>query len=264
MYYDSHIHSSNSRDSVSPVMDICERALEIGLSGIALTDHVEAESGIYRCREVMESLKADVKRARSVYGERLEISFGAELGEAHHDRWFAEELTSDPEIDFVIGSLHKPRNWEDYYYVNFDNTDPEDMLGTYCDELMEMAVAGYYDVIGHIFLQFRYMNAKTRARYDVSPYLGRVREILREVARAGKGIEINTSGLWQNIGNTLPSTEIVKIFREEGGEIVTTGSDAHRLERVGRELDGGVRCIAAAGFDKFAFYKKRTPHFHNI
>jgi len=246
------------------VIAICEKAIDLGLSGIALTDHVEVEFGAARPREVMENLKADIKRARNIYGERLEISFGIELGEGHHNLPLARELTSDPEVDFVIGALHKPKKWDDYYFVDFDNTDPEEMLSTYCDELMEMAVAGCYDVIGHIFYQLRYMSAKNRARYNLSPYLGRIREILRVVARAGKGIEVNTSGLWKNIGITLPPMEIVKIFREEGGEILTTGSDAHRLERVGCELDQGVSCIAAAGFDKFAFYKKRIPHFHNI
>ena len=264
MYYDSHIHSLNSIDGSVPVMAICERAIAIGLSGIALTDHAEVEFGLRSSRDVVENLKADIKQARKICGERLEISLGIELGEGHHNLSLAEELTSDPEVDFVIGSIHKPRNWEDYYYVDFDATDPQKMLDTYCDELMEMAAAGCYDVIGHIFFQLRYMSAKTRAKYDLSPYLGRIREILREVARAGKGIEINTSGLWHNIGITLPPMEIVKIFREEGGKIVTIGSDAHRLERVGLALDGAVRCLAAAGFDKFAFYKKRTPHFHDI
>ena len=54
------------------------------------------------------------------------------------------------------------------------------------------------------------------------------------------------------------------MFREEGGEIVTTGSDAHRSERVGHELKGGIKCLAYAGFDEFAFYKKRIPGFHKI
>ena len=264
MYYDSHIHSLNSPDGSSSVMAICARAIAIGLSGIALTDHVEIEFGARIAREVVENLKADIKRARNIYGERLEISLGIELGEAHHNLRLARDLTSDPEIDFVIGSLHKPRNWEDYYFVDYDVTDPDEMLSTYCDELMEMAVGECYDVIGHIFFQLRYMSAKTRARYNLSPYLGRIREILRVAARAGKGIEINTSGLWRNVGITLPPMEVVKIFREEGGEILTTGSDAHRLERVGLSIDGGVKCIAAAGFDKFAFYKKRIPCFHCI
>ena len=264
MYYDSHIHSLNSRDSASPVMAVCARAVEMGLSGIALTDHVEVDSGGAESREIMKNLKADIKRARKFYGERLEISFGIELGEAHHNLPLAMELTSDPELDFVIGSLHRPRNWEDYYYLDFDKTDPEAMLGTYCDELMEMAAAGCYDVIGHIFLQLRYMSVKTRARYNLSPYLDSIREILRVVARAGKGIEINTSGLWQNKGFTLPPSEIVKIFREEGGEIVTIGSDAHRLECVGLAIGGGIKCLASAGFGKFTFYKKRAAHFHNI
>jgi histidinol-phosphatase (PHP family) len=173
-------------------------------------------------------------------------------------------LASDDEIDFVIGSLHQPRNSLDYYEVDYDRVNLSKLFRLYYDEMMEMVTAGCYDVIGHINLHLRYMSASLRARTDLSPYLGITRKILREVARAGKGIEINTSGLWQGAGITLPPTEVVKMFREEGGEIVTIGSDAHRLERVGHTLEDGVKCLVSAGFDKFAFYKKRIPHFRKI
>ena len=52
-----------------------------------------------------------------------------------------------------------------------------------------------------------------------------VEEILRQVIRRGKGIEINTTA--GTLTEPLPSLEILKTYRRLGGEIVTTGSDAH-------------------------------------
>ena len=229
-----------------------------------MTDHINISYGAKRNRKVIANIKEDIARARKIFGKRLEISMGIELGEGHHDLYMARELADDDEIDFVIGSLHQPRKCLDYYEVNYDRADMNALFRLYYDEMMEMAAAGCYDVIAHFNLPLRYLSTAARERTDLSPFLGRMREILREVARAGKGIEINTSGLRQDGGITLPSVEVAKIFREEGGVIVTTGSDAHRLERVGHALERGIKCLASAGFDKFAFYKKRIPHFHKI
>jgi histidinol-phosphatase (PHP family) len=245
-------------------MSVCGRAVEAGLGGIAITDHVDMGSGADVCRRVIGNLKRDVAEARGAFGGRLEISAGMELGEAHHNLSLARELASDEGIDFIIGSLHHPRDSVDYYYVEYDSVDMDAMFRGYFDELEEMASAGCYDVLGHIGYQLRYMSAPARSRADMSAYHGRVRGILREVARAGKGIEINTSGLWKGLGFTLPSREIVRIFREEGGEIVTTGSDAHKLEQIGGAMDGAAECLKSAGFERFAFFGKREPRFHNV
>jgi histidinol-phosphatase (PHP family) len=214
---------------------------------------------------VIAKLKSDISRARETFGDRLEISMGLELGEAHHDINLSRELALDGDIDFIIGSLHHPRNAPDYYHIDYDHiSNMDEIFRVYFDELMEMVRAGCFDVIGHMNYQMRYMSASARSRVDMPRHYGRIREILREIARAGKGIEINTSGLWRGLGFTLPSAEVVKMFREEGGEIVTTGSDAHRLEQLGGEFERAVKSLAAAGFEKFAFFKKRTPHFHDV
>ena len=254
----------NSNDAVASVAAICKRAIAIGLRGITLTDHINVYYGAERNREVVENVKEDVASVRKEFGSRLEISLGIELGEGHHDLPFFRELISDGEIDFVIGSLHQPRNSLDYYEIDFDRSDVGAILDLYYEEMMEMASGGCYDVIGHFNLPLRYMSAALRAHTNLSPYLDRMRGILREVARAGKGIEINTSGLWRGQGFTLPTVDLVSVFREEGGEIVTIGSDAHRAEHVGLAIDGGMKCLAEAGFEKFAFFKKRVPHFYGL
>ena len=39
--FDSHIHSQNSLDSKQTVDEICQAAIEKGLTGITVTDHVD-------------------------------------------------------------------------------------------------------------------------------------------------------------------------------------------------------------------------------
>ena len=51
--------------------------------------------------------------------------------------------------------------------------------------------------------------------------------ILRQLAVKGLALEINTSGLRQKIGETLPGKKFLTRYRELGGELLTIGSDAH-------------------------------------
>jgi histidinol-phosphatase (PHP family) len=244
--------------------DICEHAISRGLGGIAITDHVNVDSGRANCKNVIESLKYDISRIRRRYGDRLEISMGIELGEAHHNVALAGEIAADGAIDFIIGSLHRRRRSLDYYDIDYDDADMDALFYGYYEELAEMVRAGYFDVVGHINYQLRYMSASARKRVALPAYYGELEKILRMVADSGKGIEINTSGLWRDLGFTLPSREVVKMFRKVGGEIVTTGSDAHQLNYVGDRMDGAIECLKSAGFGRFAFYKGRVPGFHGV
>jgi histidinol-phosphatase (PHP family) len=234
----------------------------MGLGGVAITDHVDVDLGEAEL-EVLEKLEDDVSAAREKYGGRLEISMGVELGEGNHNMPLAEKIVSHGSLDFVIGSMHRQREREDYYYLDYEREDLDSVMLGYYRELRELVRGGCFDVLGHINYQTRYMNAVTRAKLDLSLYYDILREILEETARAGKGIEINTSGLWRGLGFTLPTLEVAKMFRDAGGEIVTTGSDAHNAEHVGLELDGAVECLRAAGFRRYAFFKGREPFFHD-
>jgi histidinol-phosphatase (PHP family) len=262
-YYDSHVHSKHSKDGVPSVDAICERAVSIGLSGVAITDHVDVDLGEEEL-DVLRKLDEDVSAAREKYGGRLEISMGAELGEGNHNPRLAEKIASYSSLDFVIGSMHRQREREDYYFIDYEREDLDDLMRGYYRELRELVLGGCFDVVGHINFQTRYMNAAARARLDLSLYYDVLREILKDTARLGKGIEINASGLWRGLGFTLPTLEVVKMFRDAGGEIITTGSDAHRAEHVGLELGGAVECLRAAGFRRYAFFKGREPFFHDV
>jgi histidinol-phosphatase (PHP family) len=243
---------------------MCEAAISCGLKGIAFTDHCETNKGISACLKVIKGLKSDVKRARDIFGDKLEISLGIELGQPHHDLSLSHELLCDGEIDFVIGSLHHARGQQDYYYIDYDHEDIDMIMYRYYDELMELVECGCYDVIGHINYQLRYMSAVARNRGDLSKYYRELGAILDVVAKNNKGIEINSSGLWRGIDLTLPPLEVIKMFRAVGGEIVTTGSDSHDASHVGAAIDSAVECLRDAGFERCAFFKQRKPIFKAI
>ena len=76
----------------------------------------------------------------------------------------------------------------------------------------------------------RYIIGKYQIPVDMKPYEEVIREILKTLADKNLALEINTAGLRREIGQTSPTLEYVKLFRELGGELLTFGSDAHRAQ----------------------------------
>jgi histidinol-phosphatase (PHP family) len=235
-----------------------------GLAGVAFTDHCDVDAGRDACFGVINGLKSEVASLREAFDGILEISVGCELGEPHHDVPLSREILADGDIDFVIGSLHRRRGDLDYHDIDYDRADIDAMMRGYYEELLELAESGCYDVLGHINYQERYMSESARCRLDLSSYGGEVLEILKVVASAGKGIEVNSSGLGRGLGHPLPDADVLEAFRRVGGEVLTIGSDAHIAARVGGELDGAVKFLKGAGFGRFAFFKGRKPSFHDV
>ena len=98
----------------------------------------------------------------------------------------------------------------------------------------------------------------------MSEYSDIIDDILTAVIIRGKGIEINTSGLWQKYGKMFPDKDILRRYRELGGEILTIGSDAHCADDLGKGIEDGIAAAKEAGFDKIAVFKHREPMFIRI
>jgi len=82
--------------------------------------------------------------------------------------------------------------------------------------------------------------------------------------QSGKGIEINTSGLRQSPKEAFPGLDVVKLYRNMGGEILTIGSDAHMAEDVGRGLKEALDMAREAGFRHITVYNRRKPEWVSI
>ena len=74
LFADFHCHSHHSKDCVMPVADILERAREVGLDVIAITDHDSAAGGL-EAREI-----ADRYGVRVIVGEEVKSSEGEVIG----------------------------------------------------------------------------------------------------------------------------------------------------------------------------------------
>lgn len=261
---DYHLHSKYSFDGHESLEAICERAIEQGMNEIAVTDHCDIYSNkpytyILDCRALYSELREVAER----YSPRLKVRIGAELGQPQANPVQARQFLSDYDLDFVIGSVHNMENDTDIYYYDFAALDCVEVYDHYVDWLMELAINYDYDVIGHITYPLRYMTQRGFG-IDIKPFEEKIRALYKIIIGRGKGIELNVSGLYRENGDTMPSFEMLKWYRECGGEIITAGSDAHYLEHVGLPIRQGMELIRRAGFGYITTFEKRKPNFVKI
>lgn len=282
-FIDCHTHTQYSMDSEADIVGMTEKARDLGLAAFAVTDHCEcscwfdkeyyAEKGIDLeffdyfgySRDFEASLSA-VTALKEKYGD-LNLLCGTELGQPLADIEIAEKAVSDPRLDFVIGSLHQLPGEKDFYYINYYNMtadEIDDLLRRYFTEIYNMCRWGKFDVLGHLTYCLRYMKIRNGITPNLKPLDELIAESLRSLAEKGKGIEINTSGLRQGFGTCFPSLKYVKLFKELGGEIITVGSDAHKIKDLGSNISDGMEIAKAAGFNEVCYFKERKPHFIKI
>ena len=265
--FDSHTHSKNSSDAFDSVHDICSSALHKGLLGICITDHFDCNAiGTLGDYNTIRQSYEDVLKAREAFAGKLTISRGIELGQPLENEAAAKEVLSIGSYDFILGSMHNNPGEEDFYLMDY--SEPKvvirDLLNRYFVELKNHVSSGYFDVLGHLTYPIRHIWGKHRIPVRLEEYQEGIDEVLRTLALTGKGMEINTSSIRQGMGFTMPTVQIVKRFRELGGEIITTGSDAHRQQDVGGALDMGMEVAKEAGFKYIAFFRERKPNMFKL
>ncbi len=257
---DSHTHSERSFDGTDSVMMMCEQAASIGLYSITVTDHCECNE--YFEKNVSEDISRsviDTYKARAFYHNRVKVYTGIELGQPTQDPKAAREALLLGDYDFVLGSLHNLRGEEDFYYLDYTEESAAELLGRYIEELQELAVQNLFDSLAHLDYPLRYITGSAGIIPDKKYFSDMLDEVLLTVIKNDKAIEVNTSGLRQVIGRTLPGEDVIRRFKALGGKYVTLGSDAHRWGDIGSGIEDGLRLLGACGFTHFTVYEKREP-----
>ena len=88
--------------------------------------------------------------------------------------------------------------------------------------------------------------------------------ILKYLIEHGKGIELNTSGLKYGLPFAHPHSDILKRYRELGGEIITVGADGHKPEHIAYDFDKVSGILKDCGFKYYTEFSERKPHFKQL
>ena len=129
----------------------------------------------------------------------------------------------------------------------------------YFDELLRSAQWNGFDSLAHLTYPLRYIKKNGKINVDLNDYSAQIDAILRTLIKNGKALEVNTSGLRQEIGQTLPGENVLRRFKELGGRYVTVGSDAHRCKDLAKGIKEGYALLKKCGFTHYTVYEKHTP-----
>jgi histidinol-phosphatase (PHP family) len=128
----------------------------------------------------------------------------------------------------------------------------------YFAEVRRAVESGLFDLIGHLDLAKRY-GVRYYGPFYLSLFAAEIREILKLAVQRGVGLEINTSGLRQSPHETYPGLEVLRWYRELGGQILTVGSDAHSVEDLGKDINEALDLAREADFETITLFERREP-----
>ena len=269
---DCHLHSHHSTDSTASMESMIEAGIAAGLKIMCFTEHndfmlPDVPGAKHASDEWVlntDSYLYELLQYREKYKDRIKILFGAEIG--LQDICVRENavFAKSHEFDFLIGSTHIVRGMDPYYPEYFEGRDREDAYHEYFEaELQSIKKNSNFDVYGHLDYVVRYGGGLAEG-YDLSRHMDLFDEILKTLIDKEKGIELNSGGLKKGMKDFHPRMEVIKRYRELGGEIITVGSDAHAPENVADGFDRACEVLKECGFKYYCVFEKRTPEFFKL
>lgn len=263
MFWDQHMHCNFSGDSDALPEDMIKAGIAHGLSGICFTDHLDydypEEPNIFLLDfDNYFKVLSDLKEK---YADKISINIGIELGLQPQVAGQNLAVAKKYPFDFIIGSSHVVNHMDPYYPEFFAGRDEAVAYMEYFESVRENINSGVdFDVYGHIDYVVRYGPNKNTF-YTYAKFKDIIDEILSLLISKGKGIEVNTGGFKYGLGHPNPAEDIIRRYRELGGEIITMGADAHVPEYVAYEFDKTAQIIKNCGFKYYTVFKNRKAEF---
>ena len=255
--FDYHMHSKVSFDAKDSGLDMALACAARGLKEICFTDHIDYTP------------EMDMVFDTAVYNAEYDglevpgllIRRGMEYGLTPDNAAMLKQDLNRRHFDFVLGSVHLVDGVDVYLEPYWADKTYDEAIRLYLETTLESVRAHEdYDVLGHLTFISK---CRANPRQELLRYCDNktiMDEILRELVRRDKGMELNTSGI-DRCGGSLPTLDYFQRFRDLGGRIVTVGSDAHDVTRAGQYTHEMVAELKKI-FGHVCTFEDRKPIFH--
>lgn len=276
MFCDYHTHTVFSDDSNYPMEECVKDAISLRIKEICFTDHVD-----YGVKYDLKDLKPEevegkvlnvdfekyfpeIERVKELYKGNISIKTGLEFGVQKQTIPQYEELFKKYPFDFIIMSVHEIDNKELWNHSFQDGKTEAEYYSLYFENIYYLVQNFHnYSVLGHLDLLKRYDE-----KDGYNPFVENkeiITKILKYIIADGKGIELNTSTKKYHLDDLMPSRDILKLYLELGGEILTIGSDSHcKKDLTNSHIEELKQELRDIGFKKFCTFEKMKPIFHEL
>jgi len=230
---------------------------------MAFTDHIplpgDFDSRHRMAYHEMEIYQKWIYSAREKYPE-IGILLGIEADYYQGLEQYLEKFLNTFEFDLVIMSVHfvpgwPPDNW--VFKYDFPDKTKLQVFNEYISVLIAGIETGLFDILGHADI----IKRPGESLLDISPEM--VDRLMRALAGAGMAIEINTSGIRKEVGESYPEAAWLPLINNLNIP-VTTGSDAHMPDQVAYKFDELRGILKSAGITRVAAYKRRQRNYLEI
>lgn len=273
---DMHMHTWFSTDSEACPRDMADEAVRKGLKTICFTDHFDkddlewGEEGIFD----VDAYFVEMQKLQEEYAGKLNIRIGIELGLRTYLKDYYEELTKKYPFDFVIGSVHNVPYKKDaegnILYTDpaaeklfTDRTDKEAYRLMMETTLENVRTSDCFQTLGHLDYVVRYGKSREK-KYSYTDYADIIDEILKLLIEKEKGLEVNSAGLKYGLPFAHPHPDVLKRYRELGGEIITIGADAHKPEHIAYDFAKAEEILKSCGFKYYTEFFEQKPVFKQL
>ena len=270
------MHTWFSMDSEACPRDMADEAVRKGLKTICFTDHFDkddlewGEEGIFD----VDAYFVEMQKLQEEYAGKLNIRIGIELGLRTYLKDYYEELTKKYPFDFVIGSVHNVPYKKDaegnILYTDpaaeklfTDRTDKEAYRLMMETTLENVRTSDCFQTLGHLDYVVRYGKSREK-EYSYTDYADIIDEILKLLIEKEKGLEVNSAGLKYGLLFAHPHPDVLKRYRELGGEIITIGADAHKPEHIAYDFAKAEEILKSCGFKYYTEFFEQKPVFKQL
>lgn len=245
MIFDCHSHTKFSFDSEMSAEVAIQKAESLNL-GIIFTEHFD-----YDVENFVFNPKEYFTKYEKFCGENVRLGVEIGLGDAEKNKNFI----SQADFDLVIGSIHTVDNFDIYYPEFFAGKDKITAYKKYFAAMKKNILLEDFDVLGHIDYICRNAPYENSA-IDYEIFQSDIDEILKILVEREKILELNTRRLEKKsvFDELLP---IYKKYKILGGKFISTGSDAHKVETIGKNFKTAIKFIEELNLIPVTFKQRK-------
>lgn len=265
---DTHTHSIFSADGYEKMEDIIIKSIDMGLTYIAISDHLDRDYLYINNLNNVPQLDTDVYydtllKLKDKYREKIKLGIGLEVGYSRKSENDSKLDIDKYPYDIIINSVHTVNEKDPYYGDYFGDMDKIQSYGEYLKCIRESLDASYlYHTVGHIGYVSRYGPYQDKTlRYE--EFKEQIDDILISIIDKDKTLEVNTNAQLA-LTTTLPNYNIIKRYKELGGEKITYASDAHRLIRICDKYNMVCDMLSAFNFKYLTYFYQGKEYQHKI
>ncbi|MCV6607309.1 MAG: histidinol-phosphatase [Campylobacterales bacterium] len=252
MIVDLHNHTTLCNHAEGEMEEYIIQSISNGTKYFGFSDHAPMDfDKKYRMSlEESKDYEKDLLILKEKYKNKIEILLGYEVDflKGYMNSEFLKK-----KVDYFIGSVHFLNKWgfdNPEFIGEFESRDIDKIWEEYFFAIESMAKMGKFDIVGHLDLIkiFKYLPNK-----DIKTI---AKQAIQAIKKSNMTVEINSAGFRKPIGEQYPSRELLELVYENGIDI-TFGSDGHKPEQVGMNLQKCVDLAKEIGFTQCVYFRNR-------